>query len=100
MPNEQINSGLFLALSCEILSSVQTAATTCPDTWDHTTNIVSPHLTLRHQTILLPRRTKSIVQKNTVPQQPQTSKEQLFMLFDRAMQTDDRLTFNYVLRAP
>lgn len=54
MPNEQINSGLFLALSCETLSSVQTVAITYPDTCDHTTNVASPHLTLRHQTILLP----------------------------------------------
>lgn len=54
MPNAQINSGYFLALSCEIPSSVQTVAITYPDTWDHTTNVASPHPALKQETILLP----------------------------------------------
>lgn len=48
MPNEQNNSGLFLALSCEILSSVQTVAITYPDTG------ITPQMLLLHISPLMP----------------------------------------------
>lgn len=96
MPNEQNNPGLFLALNCEILSSVQTVAFTYPDTWDHTTNVASPHLTLVARQSCLHLGTKSIAQSDTAPTAP--SAKDLGSLTEQCR--DDRLTFSYVLRAP
>lgn len=94
MPDAQINSGVFLALSCEILSSVQTVATTYPDTWEshHKCCFSTPSPQTGDNPVACAHRTSSAAQRYTPP----TPAEQLFMLLtEQCRERTDSLSITF-----